>query len=643
MKRISILYAVVLTLLAGGFTACEDMLDVSSTSIQYEDTHTLNSAGDSLYSVVGILSKLQNIADRTVLMGELRADLVTDNENTEKDLRELINHDVKSGNAYLDYSDYYAVINNCNYYLSKVDTNVVVSGQKVMLKEVAVVKGIRAWTYMQLALIYKSVPFITEPILSLQDAEKAEEGCEYKNLEEMCDYFIPELLPFVNIDLPDYGTIDDYDSQRFFFPVRLLLGDMYLWKGLYTQAIEQYAYYAYEEKLTTAMYGVYPSSFSPHTNDIVDPDWYYTSQEFITVIRMASSKLHGTISNLENIFSPTDINEGKRAVSPSRSWKELSEKQMFSFQGNATDKVRYLTCGDLRAAGTYYSEWSDGTFRPDRVTSSDSWYHVDVDNKYLINSKYGRSTKLGVSNSVVIYRVGNVFLRLAEAINRAGDPEIAMWILKRGVGEIRPMLEGGFYVGYPANDFNETRVMGIHSRGSGNSAANEFYNPDLTDFDFSVAPDYSMVTGQDTFKVMNGKKEIDSIVVRTTTLYGNAGMPDQNFGNGIYDGWYTISDSVIVKGKKGRNSVIDSIYVNYIPTAYMVDKVEQMIVDEMALETAFEGHRFYDLMRVAMRREDPSFLADKVARRAGEEAGRDEALFNKLNDPTYDSWYLHKK
>ena len=643
MKRISILYAVVLTLLAGGFTACEDMLDVSSTSIQYEDTHTLNSAGDSLYSVVGILSKLQNIADRTVLMGELRADLVTDNENTEKDLRELINHDVKSGNAYLDYSDYYAVINNCNYYLSKVDTNVVVSGQKVMLKEVAVVKGIRAWTYMQLALIYKSVPFITEPILSLQDAEKAEEGCEYKNLEEMCDYFIPELLSLVNIDFPDYGLIDDYDSQRFFFPVRLLLGDMYLWKGLYTQAIEQYAYYAYEEKLTTAMYGFYPSSFSLHTNDISNLGYVKTSQEIITVIRMASSKLHGTISNLENIFSPTDINEGKRAVSPSRSWKELSEKQMFSFQGNATDKVRYLTCGDLRAAGTYYSEWSDGTFRPDRVTSSDSWYHVDVDNKYLINSKYGRSTMLGVSNSIVIYRVGNVFLRLAEAINRAGDPEIAMWILKRGVGEIRPMLEGGFYVGYPANDFNEARVMGIHSRGSGNSAANEFYNPDLTDFDFSVAPDYSMVTGQDTFKVMNGKKEIDSIVVRTTTLYGNAGMPDQNFGNGIYDGWYTISDSVIVKGKKGRNSVIDSIYVNYIPTAYMVDKVEQMIVDEMALETAFEGHRFYDLMRVAMRREDPSFLADKVARRAGEEAGRDEALFNKLNDPTYDSWYLHKK
>ena len=90
MKRNALIYTVVLTVLLGGFTACEDMLDVSSSSVQYEDRHELNSAGDSLYSVVGILSKLQAIADRTVLLGELRGDLVTDNENTEEDLRCLL-------------------------------------------------------------------------------------------------------------------------------------------------------------------------------------------------------------------------------------------------------------------------------------------------------------------------------------------------------------------------------------------------------------------------------------------------------------------------------------------------------------------------------------------------------------------------
>lgn len=76
---------------------------------------------------------------------------------------------------------------------------------------------------------------------------------------------------------------------------------------------------------------------------------------------------------------------------------------------------------------------------------------------------------------------------------------------------------------------------------------------------------------------------------------------------------------------------------------YLVDKVEQMIVDEMALETAFEGHRFYDLMRVAMRREDPVFLAEKVARRNGEEQPLNATLYDKLNDPSYSNWYIHKK
>ena len=209
MKRISIIYSVVLTLLLGGFTSCADMLDVNSSSVQYEDRHELNSAADSLYSVIGILSKLQVIADRTVLLGELRGDLVTDNENTEKDLRELINHNVSDNNVYNNYSDYYAVINNCNYYLAKVDTNVVVSNEKVMIKEVAVVKAIRAWVYMQLALIYESVPFITEPILTLQDAEYWDKNAVYKNLDEMCEYFIPELSAYVNVDFPSYGEINE--------------------------------------------------------------------------------------------------------------------------------------------------------------------------------------------------------------------------------------------------------------------------------------------------------------------------------------------------------------------------------------------------------------------------------------------------
>lgn len=642
MKRKSILYSAVLALLLGGFTACEDMLDVSSSSVQYEDSHELNSAADSLYSVVGILSKLQTIADRTVLLGELRGDLVTDNENTEKDLRELINHEVSSTNVYNDYTDYYAIINNCNYYLAKVDTNVIVSNQKVMEKEVAVVKGIRAWTYMQLALIYKSVPFITEPILTLQDAEKWEKECEYKDLLAMCEYFIPELLPYLDTDFPNYGGIGGYDSKNYFFPISLLLGDMCLWMQDYANAYVFYAYYAYKEKLKTHMHGVMPSSISPLTNDISGLTTTSTSFEHITFIPMASSKLYGITSNLENVFSPTDINEGKRQVSPSYLWKELSEKQVFAYQQNAASAaVRYLTCGDLRAVGTYYHEWSDDASRPSYGISSDAWYLVDVQDEYKINGKFGGWSLLINENSVSVYRVGNVFLRMAEALNRVGDPEGAFAILKHGVSEVKMSVAGELSLEPPRVD-EKGSVVGIHSRGSGGSSLNKQYEIDFSDFDFGKMQGAPSEQLDYVWAVVDGDSVKTDSVYRIRTYYSVEGMPDQNFGNGAYTNDFSVADSTIsLAGEYTKDP--DTIRYRYVPTAYLVDKVEQMIVDEMALETAFEGHRYYDLMRVAIRRNSPAYLAEKVASRNGKEAGRDEALYNKLNDPTYESWYIHKK
>jgi hypothetical protein len=65
-------------------------------------------------------------------------------------------------------------------------------------------------------------------------------------------------------------------------------------------------------------------------------------------------------------------------------------------------------------------------------------------------------------------------------------------------------------------------------------------------------------------------------------------------------------------------------------------QVEDMIVDEGALEFAFEGIRFYDLMRVALRRNDADYLAERVALRSGVE---DAALRIRLQD--YTNWYLY--
>ena len=112
------------------------------------------------------------------------------------------------------------------------------------------------------------------------------------------------------------------------------------------------------------------------------------------------------------------------------------------------------------------------------------------------------------------------------------------------------------------------------------------------------------------------------------------------YSNGKYDSYSAGTDNVpantIGLHSRGSGDASSNKYYVIPASANLKDSVkavEEMILDEMALETCFEGYRFGDLLRISMHRvesesgafADNEFLATKLS-------VRDASLYSKLNN-----------
>ncbi len=575
MKRSSILILSFFHLLLFT-TSCSDFLYDESDQVIYAEDHELDSDADTLWTMTGILNKLQVIADRTILLGELRGDLSTVTPNASSDLSELASFSIGSDNEYNRARDYYAVINNCNFYLAKADTALRNNrNELIFIKEYAAVKAIRAWTYLQLVLNYQKVPFITTPVLT---QEESEQDFPLYDLQQVCQYFIADIAPYADTETPGYGTIRNTRSKLFYYPIYVLLGDMHLWAGNYKAAAENYYKYISTRNGRNSAYPITTNAvsfFDTRWLSISD-SWSSTSfgesaesstaTELITIIPGDSLPSEGNYSQLRDLFSTTENNDFKESIRPSQALMALSASQKY---------CQLMSSGDCVYAPANLSGNKKGDLRLQAV------YNTLENSNFIYNGKrienYSSIQKHS-SRNVHILRRSMVYLRLAEALNRAGYPRFAFQILKTGVNNRviendiipnYPPAEEAFLrsFNFPNNDYvlqtsanqPSENTMGLHSHGSGYTAGNAYY----------VFPDDS-----------------------------------------------TITDSLTRQ-------------------QYQMEQVENLIMDEEALELAFEGYRFYDLMRVALRRGDPSWLARKVALRNGTP---DATLQSKLMNTA--NWYM---
>lgn len=542
----------------GVFTSCGDMLETDSELVMYEKDNQLNQPTDSVYSVMGIIGKMQIIADRVVLLGEMRGDLLATTEAANSDLKRLAAFDFSQENKYNAVSDYYAVINNCNYFLNHVDTTLERRGHKIFKAEYAVVKAYRAWAYLQVAQAYGNVPLITKPLLTEIEAREAM-NMPKSSISDICSYFIADIAPYAEEELPRWGVVDGYQSTSFFIPVKALLGDLCLWAGRYEEAARWYHDYLSDRDA--------PVTLGSGRATWYNTEFQYTSGGYSgntgaqTFIPMEARVFDGVVSDLSNIFESTRENKYYYQVIPSKAMRNLSASQVYCMEyktDTETDTLYAPTAGladellvgDLRLYFIYNL----------RAAGGQDEYSEDNNMRQTINKI--------VSNRIVTYRTPMIYLRYAEALNRSGLPQSAFAVLKYGlcsdnVKQYVDSLEqvaAGDLIAFDQTLFPKERAIGIHSFGSGDSPANEYY--------VLPQPQDSLATRQDT---------------------------------------------------------ID----------YQIPLVEDLIINEMALEGAFEGYRYYDLMRVALRRGDAAYLADPVSKRNGETDDNLRQLLMNTNN-----WYL---
>ena len=543
--------------------SCSDMLETESEYVEFEKDNTLNHPTDSVYSVLGIIGKMQIIADRTVLFGEVRGDLVTPTEAASADLKRLANFEFTEDNKYNAVSDYYAVINNCNYYLAHVDTALQRRGRNLFRAEYAAVKSFRAWTYLQLAMAYGQVPLVTDPVMTEKEAREAM-NLNRSGITEICQYFINDLTPYAEVELPRFGDINNFDSQQFFIPMKALLGDLCLWAGMYQEAAKWYHDYL-TDKRNPIQINYSNRIVWPSATEFVSPvNGYSTTsntQEVLSFIPMEERVFDGVVSDLSNIYNSTQENNNYFQITPSQAMYDISAAQTYCLENKTattTDTIyvpktglyKEIMAGDLR----FYSNYNIVS-----VSGQDKFSEYGPDNQTFrkITARY-----------IPTYRRTMVYLRYAEALNRAGYPQSAFTILKHGICQENILnnvdsLErtaADELIAFDANVFTKETSIGIHSFGSGDSQDNAYYTLPM--------PPTQLATRQDTIN-------------------------------------------------------------------YQIPLVEDYIINEMALEGSFEGYRFNDLMRVALRRNDPAYLADPISLRRGT---KNEALRALLMETK--NWYL---
>jgi starch-binding outer membrane protein, SusD/RagB family len=527
--------------------SCKDTFDLKPENVLRADQMYQN-VNDADAAIFGIIGKLITVMDRYVVLNELRGDLMDVTPNADKYLKEINNHAVSDANPWADPRPLFELILNCNDVMK--NFNIMLSSNRINQANYGIryseVATVRSWAYLQLGIHYGSVPYVTDPLANIEDIDDASKY-PLITFDQLLDKLIAEVS-----NLPVLNPIQLVCPQKVVLLVPEGASLIKTIDGYSTQRM-----FINRHQLLGELYlwkGNYPLAAR----------YLRMPLEYGTIVDATKTDLFGNYmreypSNNGNdkwstTFTSTFDNDDKNSILTNLPF-DKSFKPANPFVTLFSHAGKY----QLRPSALAISNW-DNQVRTDgspidinRGPNKSYSTGPEPEVKKLLGS-FNPATPFATNGKIILGRAAGLMLHFAEAANRDGRDQLAFGFLNIGV-------KNGIFNGPPPTP---TNVVNIKQHFDTNP--DYYFDGRQGSFPFFAGPWIRM-------EGMRGHVSLQPVLVDSAKYYdmSNKGLWDKP-----------------VKAGQELGLAIAT---------------EDLLVNESALEMAYEGVRWPDLLRVAIRRE----------------------------------------
>lgn len=606
-------------------TSCTDFLTVypANSTIQENFWQTAEDVKGILATSYLELAS-ENAVQRMIIWGELRADNMNVREGKEKKFTDIAEYNLKEDNEYCSWAKFYSAINYANLVLEYAPL-VVDRDPNFTEGDLDIIRGemytMRALAHFYLVRTFRDIPLANKA--SLDDSE-------------LIDY--PQVHPMVALD----SIMSDLDKAE-----KLTMSGEY----------------------SSAAYG---SENNNYNNGRLNRNAVYALKADVNLWRAAFAEYYlqnGDDSNTGQLAQLIDENAGTDG--------STGEETVPGEGGDDTDGD---TSGEVLPDDTPSGDTGGEVVT---ILSPDEYYRMAIENCDSVIERMNRSmkkyyTNMGISETQFAALISDNPYHLCEegllssSSSNTSKTSMAYSYLFGGLKDVSSTIDRHeiiFEFKYDGHTNKNTAITSLYGKSDDagicyvsddyvSNATSKYHKNDYRYFAYTRAEDLSGNTGGSTGTPSSfnpgGKigiakysaelspgyvgdfrtdpdanwiiyRKTDVMLMKAEALAQLSSVTKQN----MYDAFH------LVKAVNDRSLMLEK---DSLREPQHLEDLQEMVLDERVCELAFEGKRWFDLVRVALRSgstADILFVTDKLGGSAGTAAKKKMQTMNSLFFPIY--------